>query len=205
MSIRSGLIVAGLVGAAFVAGRFAPPGGAVSIAQAQPEGDPQMDAMMAAMQPGEAHKALEVMLGTWEGDVKFWMAPDTEPMVSHGKATRQWILDGRFVEEKVEAEMMGGVFHGLGLVGYNTLEKRYESFWAENMATWMSMATGTYDPAKKTFEFTGEMLDPMTGKRQKQRTTVDCSNPNREVMIGHCTGPDGKTFKNFEGVFEKRN
>ncbi len=200
MSIRSGVIVAALVGGAFAAGRLIPSEPNVALAN-QPEG---MEDMMASMQPGEHHKVLERFVGTWEGDVEFWFAPGTEAMKSHGTIRREWIMDGRFVIEHVEAESSGMPFKGMGIVGYNTIENKYENVWLENMATWISTSSGTYDAAKKTFTFTGEMLDPQTGKRVKQRSVIDCSTPGREVMSGYCPGPDGKEYKNFSGVFVKK-
>jgi len=203
---------------AFVLGRALPPSAGTAAAQpekkaekpAQPEkkpdakGDDGMAAMMELMQPGAEHKQLDTMVGEWEGSVKFWMTPDGEPMESKGKVKREWVLDGRFVKEDVDADAMGQRFLGLGYTGYNTVEKKYESVWMENMSTYIGFQTGSYDAAKKSFTFVGEVLDPMTNKRVRQTTVVDVSNPDREVMTGSCPGPDGKAFKNFEGVFERK-
>lgn len=163
-----------------------------------------MERMMKASTPGEQHKLLECMTGEWEGTVKFWMTPGTEPMVSTGSVTREWNLGGRFLFEHVTAHSDMGPFEAYGAIGYNTLENRYESAWLEDYATYMTFMTGTYDAGKKVFTFTGECLNPMTGKREKQRHTVDVSNPTRHVMAGYGPGPDGKEFKNFEGVLEKK-
>ncbi|MBX3356825.1 MAG: DUF1579 domain-containing protein [Phycisphaeraceae bacterium] len=178
---------------------------------AQPAGDhPGMDmdpAIMKAMTPGEHHKVLEQMLGVWEGNVTMWMAPGAEPMKTHGTAKREMILDGRYLMEHVSAPPMGPdeqPFKGLGIVGYNGLENKYESVWMENVVTWMATATGTYDAAKKTLTFEGDRLDPMTGKRVRSRDSIDMSNPKRHTMVSYATGPDGKEYKCFEGVFEKQ-
>lgn len=207
---------AGIIG--FVAGQALPVSGNASAAQpekkaAQPDkkpdkGMPNMDDMMKMFsQPGEQHKTLESMLGHWEGGVKMWMDPAAPPMESKGSVDREWAMDGMFVIERVDAtNMMGGDkrFKGMGIVGYNLIEKKYESVWIENMSSAISTATGTYDAAKKIFTFEGDMLDPASGKRVKQKSTLDVSNPNRHVMAGYGAGPDGKEFKNFEGVFEKK-
>ena len=204
---------------AFAAGRLAP-GGDSALAQppkdakdkkkeAQPADQMKqmMEKMMAQMQPGPEHKKLDVMLGNWEGDVKFWMNPGDEPMTSHGTAKREWMLNGRWLAEHVDAPAMmegGPAFKGFGLTGYNTIEKRYEMYWFENMSTWAMTATGKWDDAKKTLTFEGDDIDPATGKRRHTRSSVDLSNPNREVMVGYTMGPDGKEFKSFEGTFEKK-
>jgi hypothetical protein len=200
---------------AFVAGRSLPVGGGAIAAQpekkadkpAQPDKKPGDAGGMPEMpKTGPEHKALDILLGDWEGTVKFWMAPGAEPMESKGTIHREWVLDGRFVKEDVVGDPMGGdtPFKGLGYVGYNQIDKKYESIWMENMAMHISMSTGTYDAAKKTFTFQGDMLDPMDGKRKKQTSVIDHSGPDKEVMTGTCAGPDGKPFKNFEGVFQRK-
>jgi hypothetical protein len=196
--------------AAFTLGRYesARPSRAAAIASVQPEGGMDlelMERMMRSMQPGEHHRALDVLLGTWEGSVSFWMAPDTEPMVSAGTVTREWAMDGRFIVEHVDADGMapGERFKGMGIVGYNTIENRYESAWIENMATWISTANGSYDASSKTFTFEGDMLNPMTGQREWMRHVLDVSDPRREVMVGWSRTPDGRKFKNFEGDFKR--
>jgi hypothetical protein len=209
---------------AFVAGRAIPVSGGVSAAQpekkadkpAQPEkkadkpAAPGMDDAMAVLMqmgsPGAGHKALEPLIGEFEGTVKFTMGPGMDPMESKATIKREWIMDGRFVIEHVSGDGMGGgpPFKGMGIVGYSNLDKHYESYWIENMATHMSFATGTFDAAKKTFTLVGDMLDPMTGKKVKQTSVLDISNPDREVMTGTAPGPDGKPMKNFEGVFERK-
>lgn len=178
---------------------------------AAPAGDADMMAMMDRMMkmgsPGDEHKVMEALIGEFEGSVKFSMTPDMPPMDSKASIKREWAMDGRFVMEHVsgdDAGMGGPPFKGLGIVGYNNWDKKYEMAWIENMASHMSFSSGSYDAAKKAFTMVGDMLDPMTGKRIKQTTVLDVSNPDREVMTGTCPGPDGKPWKNFEGVFERK-
>jgi hypothetical protein len=135
------------------------------------------------------------------------MTPDMPPMESKASIKREWAMDGRFVIEHVTGDPAvpgGPAFKGMGIVGFSNWDKKFESVWIENMATHMSSATGTYDAATKKFTFVGDMVDPTTGKKVKQTNVIDMSNPNREVMTGSCAGPDGKPFKNFEGVFERK-
>ncbi|MGE3106973.1 MAG: DUF1579 family protein [Phycisphaerales bacterium] len=220
-SMKSTVVVLILTAGAFSAGRFWPASSdGVAHAQpdpkakapaskpaAQPDPEAAMMEMMAKLQPGEHHKVLDVMIGNWEGTVKFWMAPGMEPMETTGSLHREWAMDGRWVIEHVDGKGMkpgDPPFKGMGLVGYNTIENKYESAWIENMATYLSTGTGTYDAAKKTFTFVGDMYDPMTMKKVHSRSVVDVSNPNKQTMTGYQTGPDGKEFKNFEGSFTKK-
>jgi hypothetical protein len=191
-------LVAGL---AFIAGRASDGGVASGASAAQPEGQDAM--MMGPPAPGPIHKHLEQMVGDWKGTVRFKMDPSMDWMESTGEVHREAIMDGRFVLERVTGETMGQEFKGLGIVGYNDMAEHYESFWIENMANHMSMATGSYDPATKTFTFEGDMANPMTGEKVKTVMTMDASDPNKEVTEGFVINADGSRMKNFEATFTR--
>jgi hypothetical protein len=208
MKYRNQVVLLAVVGAAVGVGRWTAGLSLSSEAMAQPEkkeATPGAAGGMEMMQPGAEHKVLDVLVGDWKGEVKMWMDPAQEPMVSKGTIHREWVLDGHFVHEAVSGDAMGGgpAFQGIGVTGYNPVEKRYEAGWVDNMSMWITTMNGTYDASKKTFTFAGECLNGMTGKREKQRHVMDVSNPDREVMSAWTTGPDGKEFKAFEGAFER--
>jgi hypothetical protein len=46
-----------------------------------PEQKAAMDAWMKYMTPGEPHKKLDAMIGTWDAKVTSWMAPGAPPQV----------------------------------------------------------------------------------------------------------------------------
>lgn len=199
-----------VAGAAFVLGQSVRPSTAEARAADvgfQPD-DPMMQAlaaMEAAGTPGPHHRQLDLMLGTWEGVMKWTMAPGTAPMEFRGRATREWVLDGRFIREEVTGDMPGGgAFQGLGFVGYNNLDHRYESLWLESSATNISTGHGTFNAAKKVFTFFGERRDPATGRVITMRTEIDCSDPNKEIMRAWESAEDGTYFQNVEGVFTRQ-
>ena len=66
-----------------------------------------MDAMMKAATPGDAHKKLSPMAGTWTTDVKMWMAPGAAPAAGSGTAENTWALDGRWLEQRFNGTFMG--------------------------------------------------------------------------------------------------
>ena len=223
LKLKQGVALVAVGSVAFVAGRALPTWGAAAAAppdkvtektkemkERVKDGSPpteQMEKMAKMMEPGADHRVMEPLIGRFEGSGKMWMEEGAEPMEFSGSVEREWILNGRFVHEKVTGEPMGPeqpAFEGLGVIGYNTVERRYETAWIENMATYISTMNGTYDATKKVFTFTGEMLNPMTLKRTKQRTMLDVSDPDREVMTGYATDTSGKEFKCFEGVFERK-
>ena len=167
----------------------------------KPAGQPAMDekAMMEAYQkagmPGEAHKALEAMVGTWDTKVTSWMAPGTEPMMSTGVSENKWTLGNRFVEQRYEGSFMGQPFSGIGYTGYDNFKKKYIGSWMDSMGTSMMIQTGTADPSGKAMTFTGMMDDPVTGKSAQIKSVVKVTDNNNHMMEMWGPGPDGKNYK----------
>lgn len=206
---RSLLGLAAVAGLAFAAGHLASENRQMAWAGGHDEkGREHQEAGDAAYEqagmPGEHHRYLDPMIGDWEGTWKIWMQPGTEPMVSHGTVHREWILDGRYVKEVVEATSDWGTFKGVGFIGYDNVDGQYEVAWMDSMSTGIYTETGTYDPDKKILTTRGSHRDPATGQVRPTWGESDLSNPNRQTYLGYLTGPDGRSFKHFEGINERK-
>jgi hypothetical protein len=154
------------------------PGGQMSKADMEK----MMTQMMELAQPNENHKLLASLDGTWSYTVKMWMNPDpnAKPDESKGTAVRKSIMDGRFSVMDVTGKMeMPGpdgkkkemTFKGMGIEGYDNVKKKFIGTWCDNMGTGLMMSEGTYDPATKTFTYTGE-YEGIPGMKQKIREVV---------------------------------
>jgi hypothetical protein len=167
---------------------------AKSAAQQQAE----MDAMMKAATPGDAHKKLSPMAGSWTADVKMWMAPGAPPAAGSGAAENSWALDGRWLEQRFTGNFMGMPFTGVGYTGYDNIKKKYVGTWMDTMTTSMMISDGKADADGKSITFSSTMDDPMTGKTSpvKEKVTVVDADHHTLEMWG--AGPDGKMFKMME-------
>ena len=163
-----------------------------------------MEAYTAAGMPGENHRRLDQLIGEWDGVFKIWMAPDTEPMISRGTVTREWILGGRYVQETVEATSDWGTFTGMGIIGYDNVDGQYEVAWIDSMSTGIYTETGFYDAGENVLSMRGSLRDPITGKVISTWGTLDLSNPDAHIGIGYVSGSDGKSFKHFEGITSRK-
>lgn len=208
MKYRNQVVLLVVVGAAFGVGRWTTGLEFSSQAVAQPDkkapAQPAPD--LTKMGIGAEHKVLDVTVGDWAGTVKMWGDPAGAPQESKGKIHREWVLDGHFVHAAASGDPVvpgGAAYQGMGVMGYNSAEKRYEAGWVTNMGTAISFATGKYDAAKKTFTYESEVLDPKSGQHVKHREVLDCSTPDREVMAGYNVGSDGKEVKMFEATFDR--
>jgi hypothetical protein len=141
-----------------------------------------MKQMMELSKLNENHKMLADLAGTWNYTVKFWMNPDpnAKPQESKGTAVRKPIMGGRFYTVDVSGKMqMPGPdgkmkdfsFKGMGLDGYDNVKKKFVGSWVDNMGTGIMTSQGDYDPATKTFTYTGE-YEAIPGMKQQIREVV---------------------------------
>jgi len=166
--------------------------------------DEMMKKMVEMSTPGKEHEALKPLIGSWTCTVKFWTVPGTPPQESTGTMERKWILGGRFMQEDYKGTAMGMPFEGVGLLGYDKAQKRYDSSWMDSMGTGMWKMTGSADASGKTFTFTGENFDCMESKMVKSRNTLEIVNNDKQIMKMFAPGPDGKEFQNFEMVATRK-
>src|SRR5437868_11252628 len=78
------------------AAAVAQPAAAPEAKSAQPSEAEMMKQMMELGKPGENHKLLSDMAGTWTYTVKMWMNPSAPPTSSTGSAVIKSIMDGRY-------------------------------------------------------------------------------------------------------------
>ena len=163
-----------------------------------------MEAMMKAATPGEAHKKLEKMIGTWDATVKMYGQPGAPAQESTGISEAKSVLGGRWIQETFNGNFMGMPFSGIGYTGYDNMKKQYVGTWMDSMSTSMMTSTGTADATGKTYEFNSTMDDPMTGKSAPVKSKVTVVDDNKHVMEMWAPGPDGKMFKMMEIVYTRK-
>lgn len=218
MKINRFAVTLGVVAvAAFMAGRADLSPGSSAVAQdehghmhSQHEGGEMssqmaewMERMHEAGEPGKHHEVLDRLTGTWEGTYTWTMAPGVPPMEMEGSATREWVLNGRYLKETVTSDFQGQPFTGVGYIGYNNTTGEYEMVWMDSHSTGIYTENGSFDPTTQTFMTWSRQVNPMTGKVMHTQGKMDLSTPNRQTMVGYGTGPNGEWYKMFEGTFEK--
>jgi hypothetical protein len=166
---------------------------------AQVSDQDQAKAMEAYMKAGAVtaeHKALEYFAGRWKVEAEMWTAPGAPPTESVNTNEGRMILGGRYVLLNYKGEMLGQVFEGLQISGYDNLAKAYTTLWIDNTSTSFYLLKGTYDAAKKTYTFTGRWADPVGGETPV-RMVVRIVSPDVYESETFVMGPDGKEFLNM--------
>ena len=124
----------------------------------------RMEAWQKASTPGEPHKKLDAIVGTFDAKVRSRLDPSQPPEDSVGTSVNSWVLGGRYVEQQFEGSMMGEPFTGIGYVGYDNVQKKYVSAWMDTAGTGMIWLTGTADAPGKTIGGRATIWDPVSGK-----------------------------------------
>ena len=134
--------------------------------------------------PSEHHKQLDVFVGTWDTVTRMWMSgPGSPPTESKGTSEIKWVLDGRFIMEEHEGDMMGQPYNGIGFTGYDNFRNMYAATWINNQSTAMLTMTGMHDPAGKTWTFYGEMDEPMLSVHGRTvKSDVVLESPDKYVF-----------------------
>ncbi len=179
------------------------------LAAQQPEGGmdaeqaAMMDAYMKAGAPGEPHARLAAGEGTWKMVVRSWMDPSAPPMESEGVSEQKMILDGRVLEQRIQSDMMGMPFDGLGHMGYDNTTGEYWSSWMDSMSTGCFMSRGTYDEAAGAITLHGEYPDPVGGDSIAVRAVSRQVSDDEHVFEWY-ESREGAEMKTMEIVYTRQ-
>jgi len=124
--------------------------------------------------PGEQHRLLDSIVGSFDTTAKYWLMPGGEPLQAKGSIESKWILGGRVVEFVYKTEMFGDPYEGRAQIGYDNFAKEYVSTWADTNSTFILRLEGECDAGCKTRTMRTTFTDPVSGQRVNLRdvTTI---------------------------------
>lgn len=167
--------------------------------------DPQaiMDTYTKLAAPGEPHKRMASLAGSWTTKTKAWMDPSKPPMESTGSCEQTMLLDGRFLHQECRGDMMGQSFTGIGLNAYDNHTKKYMSTWMDSMGTAIYYMEGTASTDGKTITQKGRYDDPIEGP-MKLRSVTKIVDNNSEIFEMYGTDKSGKERKMMEITYTRK-
>ncbi len=159
--------------------------------------------------PGEPHKLLAKLEGSWTTRNRSWTGPDMPPAESVGTCERKMILNGHYLQEEYSGDMMGIPFTGVSIMGYNNHTKKYETTWCDSMSTGIFKFEGAASRDGKTITQECRFDDPVRGPAV-WRTVTRVKDDNTVEFEMYLT-PRGKkeekmmemTYSRKEGVARK--
>jgi hypothetical protein len=162
-----------------------------------------MEAWAKYATPGETHKKMATMEGSWTAKVSQWMAPDTTPAESTGTADFKMILGGRYLTQSISSTMMGQPFNGFGITAYDNAKKTTQTSWVDTMGTGMLLMAGSFG-ADGSLTETGTVDDFMSGKPMSVKGVMHMADNDHMIFEMWGSGPDGKMFKNLEVDYTRK-
>ncbi len=147
--------------------------GAVHAQEGQTDPATMEQLLTKLMTPGEQHRQLALMAGSWTTTVTSF-TEGQQPTVSEGTFVSEPILGGRYMLGRYAGIMMGQAFEGLSIDGYDNGKQRYFSLWFDSMGTNYYLAHGSASADGKTFWHRGTMeLGPMEILSRSETVLVD--------------------------------
>lgn len=156
-----------------------------------------MELWKQAATPGEPHKLFASLAGNWTTTTKEWMEPGKPPTESTGTAEMKMLLDGRFLYQEYNAQMMGQPFSGVGIDAYDNMTKKYMTAWIDTMGTGIFMMEGTASADGKTITLKGSHPEPGGGKMTHRAVwkVVDNNTQTFDMYGAHHGGKEMKVLE----------
>lgn len=147
--------------------------------------------------PGEPHRLFATLAGSWTTATKEWMEPDKPPTESTGTAEMKMLLDGRFLYQEYNSQMMGQPFSGVGIDAYDNMTKKYMTAWIDTMGTGIFMMEGTASADGRTITLKGSHPEPGGGKMTHRAVwkIVDSNSQTFDMYGAHHGGKEMKVLE----------
>lgn len=147
--------------------------------------------------PGEPHRMLARLVGSWTTKTAAWMQPGEPPVEGTGVCEKKMLFDGRYLQQEYAGEMMGSPFSGIEVMGYDNHTKKYVSTWIDSMSSGIMFFEGTATEDGKTITQESHYDDPLRGPTVWRNVTkiVDDNTIEFEMYV---TPEGGKEEKLME-------
>ncbi len=153
--------------------------------------------------PGEPHRLLAKLEGSWTTRNRSWTGPDEPPRESLGACEQKLVLDGRYLKQTYTGDMMGAPFTGISFMGYNNHTKKYESTWIDSMSTGIFKFEGTVGRDGRTITQECRFDDPVRGPAV-WRTVTKIKDDNTIEFEMFLTPRGKKEEKMMEMVYSRK-
>ena len=145
-------------------------GAVVTVAQVGFSGDEppppspadMMKKMAEASALGKHHAELGARLGAWDVDIEVMGMP------SKGSCECTWLMEGRFLQERLKGSMMGAPMETVSIQGWDNVKKKFTYVALNSMETAIRTAEGVVvDPTGKVQVSYGTLDEYLTGEHDK--------------------------------------
>ncbi|MEU6408436.1 DUF1579 family protein [Microbispora sp. NPDC046933] len=152
------------------------------------------------LEAGPFHRRLDPLVGTWKATkYNYLLGGDGKPVVSRDITVRtRWIAKtgGRFLEEEAEGVLGGHPYYRLGILGFSTIDRRYEWTTFDSVTpTAMTYRGPALSEVGDVLSLPGTFTDPgvlgpeYVGKTIPMRTVITIRSNDRHTFDLYFTPP----------------
>jgi hypothetical protein len=149
------------------------------------------------------HARLTDMVGTWDVEMTFVFQPGRPGVTTRGTSTIRPLLNGTFIEERIEATLNNTPVTTLAWTGYNTWTRQYEATRIASTNTARIAESGVYDEAAKQFELKADYA--LAGETWHQRTVIRQTSPDVMSAVSYLTFGTVPEWKGVEITYTRRS
>ena len=142
--------------------------------------------------PGEHHKHLKMMAGTWDVKSKFHMVPG-QIIEMNGVEVAKMQPGGFWLISDFSGKFMGEPFHGHGVLGYEAHKKEYVGTWADSIAPVLVISKGTCSKDGRVTTMIGKSFNPMEKHEVTYKQVTEIKDANTKTF--HMYDVQGKNEK----------
>jgi Protein of unknown function (DUF1579) len=165
---------------------------------------PQLPMWLQRGQPNDGHIILKALAGDWRVDKSIYIAMGTRERPARSReivARRRLIAGGRYLHDVTEGPFAGSTYYRMGLLGYSTMDRRYEFVTVDGTNANMMIYRGEPLPAdrltsrplvismKGTFTDQGLIGEETAGRSVAMRTVITLDDSERHVIDLYFTPP----------------
>ena len=148
------------------------------------------------------HARLTAMCGTWDVEMTFWFQPGVPGVATRGTSTIRSLLDGLFVEEKIEGALKGTPFTTLAWTGFNLAMRQYEATRIASTNTMRIAELGGYDEKTNQFELKADYT--MGDDTWHQRTVIQTVSADTMIATSYLSFGTVPEWKGVEIKYTRR-
>jgi hypothetical protein len=151
---------------------------------------------------GPEHDRLTALAGTWDVEMTFWFQPSSPGVTTKATSTIRPILDGLFIEERIDGSLNGRPFATLSWTGFNTGTREYEATRIASTNTIRIAENGVWDEQARHFELKGSYK--LAGDTWSQRTVIQPVTGDSMVVVSYLSFAKVPEWKAVEIRYKRK-
>lgn len=164
-----------------------------------------VDKVVALMAKHKEHEILGQLAGNWEGTLQAAVRYSADEITTATSMNIRWMLDGYFLESDDSIQIQNTpAARSRTIYGYNTMKEYFYRAEFQNGDPREYLATGTWDPATRTFTFIGPEHSPVTGDDFQRRDTFRLVGEDQMAFERSFIFQDKSEIRAFHGTLQRK-